>query len=337
MFYVDKCDKEIGGMGRVKYDKKTDAYTVLSVCLPTQEVGSAHTDLDADSVAKCEIETANDEGWFNFWWHSHVNMQAFWSGTDTATIKEMGERGLCIAVVFNKKRECRGAVYAMSSEDHVPNYFNDNVQVEWEHYPITKEESLAWEDEMRRNIRTKAYNHHAKAYNHHAIESGQWVWCHQSKQLVNKDEYKSKYGTATHGATYYSNANDDDKHSVYLDEDYKAFDEFYRKKGEETRTFTGISNAYKKSTEKTIRLCQRDGRDYMIYQWGNIKLTVNALLAMSRSEVQDVIDGNATMPQAKQIELMSIWYFIPMNTELTNTPSDEPVQTTILQLAGADI
>lgn len=41
---------------------------------------------------------------------SHVNMSAFWSGTDIATIKELGEQDWCVATVFNKKAEYRSAL-----------------------------------------------------------------------------------------------------------------------------------------------------------------------------------------------------------------------------------
>lgn len=155
MFYVNNCDKEIGGMGRIKFDKNKSEYRVTSVYLPKQEVGSAHTDLDADSVAQCEINSINDEGWYNFWWHSHVNMQAFWSGTDNATIKEMGKQGLCVAVVFNKRKECRGAVYARSNEDHIPDFFNDNVSVEWVDEPLLNSDILL--QEIKDNVREKTW------------------------------------------------------------------------------------------------------------------------------------------------------------------------------------
>ena len=129
MFGVMNCDKEIGYMGRVIFDKKSCTYTVTNVYLPTQEVTGSTTDLDADSVAKCEIASINEKGYYNAWLHSHVHMGAFWSGTDTSTIKEMGLKGLCVAIVGNKKREMKGAVYVHSEEDHVPDIFNDNVPV----------------------------------------------------------------------------------------------------------------------------------------------------------------------------------------------------------------
>ena len=282
MFYVNNCDKEIGGMGRIKFDKTKGEYTVLSVCLPTQEVGSAHTDLDADSVAKCELATINDEGWFNFWWHSHVNMQAFWSSTDTATIKDMGKQGLCVAVVFNKRRECRGAVYARSEAEHVPDWFNDNISVEWQDEPCTMND--VWLAEIKNNVREKTYTPHTK---------------------TGKDWYTDD----TFFTEYYNN-----------------------KRGNDSgiRKFTGISNAYKKETRNLLRLCNKDFKDYLLYVYEGIKIYCSDMNKLSRSEVQDLIDSYPNMPQAKQIELMSKWYFIPPTWEI-----EDKRQTSILH--GADI
>lgn len=61
--------------------------------------------MDAASIAKAMYETRDDEGMFNFWWHSHVNMGVFWSGTDMDTIRQIGSQGFVVATVFNKKNE----------------------------------------------------------------------------------------------------------------------------------------------------------------------------------------------------------------------------------------
>lgn len=276
MFYVNNCEKEIGGMGRIKFDKTKGEYTVLSVCLPTQEVGSAHTDLDADSVAKCELATINDEGWFNFWWHSHVNMQAFWSGTDTATIKEMGKQGLCVAIVFNKKRECRGAVYARSEAEHVPDWFNDNIPVEWQDEPCTMNE--VWLAEIKNNVRERSFVTHT-------------TYKHDHK---NRNAY----------------------HDMWLDEDY-AF--FSRQGGNESgtrRKYTGTSSAYKKEVKNTLRMCDKDGRDYIIFAKEKVSLTCGAISQLTRDDIQNIIDGNPTWDDKDKIELMSKWYYVPFSWSL---------------------
>jgi hypothetical protein len=274
MFYVNNCDKEIGGMGRIKFDKNKNEYTVLSVCLPTQEVGSAHTDLDADSVAQCELASINDEGWFNFWWHSHVNMQAFWSGTDTATIKEMGKQGLCVAVVFNKKRECRGAVYARSEAEHVPDWFNDNIPVEWKEEPCAMNE--VWLSEIKNNVRERKPYHHS-------------LYGTKGELATNKNLYQD----------------------MWLDEDYAYLNRAGMGNAHGIRQYTGTSNAFKKEVKNLLKLCQKDKRDYLIFLKNNLKFSCVELSNLTRDAVQDIIDANPSWTQAERIELMSKWYLIP--------------------------
>jgi hypothetical protein len=108
MYWVDKADFEVSGFGTVKYDGKD--FHVVDAILLKQEGGATHTDIDAESLSKAQYELRNAEGDLRFWWHSHVNMQAFMSGTDTTTIKDIAKQGWCVAAVFNKRREYQTAL-----------------------------------------------------------------------------------------------------------------------------------------------------------------------------------------------------------------------------------
>lgn len=108
MYWVDKADFEVSGFGTVKYDGKD--FQVIDAILLKQEGGATHTDIDATSLSKAQYELRNSEGELRFWWHSHVNMQAFMSGTDTNTIKDIANQGWCVAAVFNKRREYQTAL-----------------------------------------------------------------------------------------------------------------------------------------------------------------------------------------------------------------------------------
>lgn len=110
--YVDLCDKEISGLGTVVYDHKYGGYVVKRVMLLEQEVSGTSTDLDDHAVAQALYEYREYEGKeeIAFWWHSHVNMNTFWSSTDHETMDSIGKNGLCVAVVLNKKKEKRGAI-----------------------------------------------------------------------------------------------------------------------------------------------------------------------------------------------------------------------------------
>jgi hypothetical protein len=70
-------------------------------------------------------------------------MGVFWSGTDTATIEEIGQNGLCVAVVFNKKKEMKGAVWLKGSELS-PNLYFDDIPVEITHEGASNDTKALW-------------------------------------------------------------------------------------------------------------------------------------------------------------------------------------------------
>ncbi len=105
MFYVDESDVEISGLGTCSFNDSTGIFKVEKIVLCHQENAATTTDLDPKSVAKAMYELRNEPSQLKFWWHSHVNMGVFWSGTDSATMLELAEHGWFMSTVFNKKRE----------------------------------------------------------------------------------------------------------------------------------------------------------------------------------------------------------------------------------------
>lgn len=108
MYWVDKADFEVSGFGTCKY--ADGIFTVTDAILLKQEGGATHTDIDPTALSKAQYELRNAEGDLRFWWHSHVNMEAFMSGTDTTTIKDIAKQGWCVAAVFNKRRQYQTAI-----------------------------------------------------------------------------------------------------------------------------------------------------------------------------------------------------------------------------------
>lgn len=154
-FIVDNCALEVSGLGTVVFDKAENAYRVTDVMLLDQEVGAAHTDIDDEAVAQACYDMRDAEGELAFWWHSHVEMATFWSGTDHKTMEAIGKNGLCVAVVFNKKEEMRGAI-VMTPEGY-PSYKVDDVEITIEHeYDFDTELLLK---EMTEKIREKKWVH----------------------------------------------------------------------------------------------------------------------------------------------------------------------------------
>ena len=139
MYWVDKADFEVSGFGTVKYNG-TD-FVVTDAILLKQEGGAVHTDIDPEALSKAQYDLRNADGDLRFWWHSHVDMQAFMSGTDTATIKEIAQAGWCVAAVFNKRREYQTALGYINTTP-----FGGNVLTYQEKLPLLIQTPLSVEE-----------------------------------------------------------------------------------------------------------------------------------------------------------------------------------------------
>jgi hypothetical protein len=144
-FFVDRSSIECSGLGKIVVTP--DGYTVTEVVLLKQENTSTHTEIDASAIGKALFDLRNNPGGLYFWWHSHVNMDVFWSKTDRDTIEEIGRNGLCVAVVFNKKREKRGAVWLKETALSPALYFDD-IPVSIVHEGASEETKKQWAAEF---------------------------------------------------------------------------------------------------------------------------------------------------------------------------------------------
>lgn len=110
LFWVRHKDMEVSGFGKIKYVPEAQRFEVVDAYLLDQVGGSAHTDIDDASLSRLMYEARTVEGELSWWWHSHVKMPVFWSGTDTSTIKDLGKNGWIVASVFNQREEVRSAL-----------------------------------------------------------------------------------------------------------------------------------------------------------------------------------------------------------------------------------
>lgn len=154
-YWVQHCDFEVSGFGTAKYDKKTDQFIVDDAILIKQTGGAAHTDIDGQELSKAMFRL-KDSGGLTWWWHSHVNMGVFWSGTDEATIKELGGNGWIVASVFNKKHEVKSSLCFKSVNPF--NGESDATMQDLEtviELPYTLAEQTAWLAEYDLNVEKK--------------------------------------------------------------------------------------------------------------------------------------------------------------------------------------
>lgn len=120
-YYIDLIDFEISGVGLVEKLPNKDLY-VVDLFLIKQVVSAAETKLDSKAVQDFMIEKMKDETFpmekLRLWWHSHVNMGVFWSGTDKATMNaldlDLPEDNWFLSIVGNKQglRKARVDIYA---------------------------------------------------------------------------------------------------------------------------------------------------------------------------------------------------------------------------------
>ena len=128
--YIKVCPKEISGYGEVRKIKDpTLLHCDLEITklfpLPKQVCSGTYTGIGTstekpvlfdDFEAYVEENIPTDPTWtrgqllkkknkFAFWWHSHVDMGAFWSGTDEANCNEWSRSDVLVSMVMNKKSE----------------------------------------------------------------------------------------------------------------------------------------------------------------------------------------------------------------------------------------
>lgn len=117
LYWVDTCPMEISGLGTVeivKYPQSGNMPDLFDLCvtdviLLDQQGSAAFTEISAEAITKAMYELRNAKGQLKWVWHSHVNMNVFWSGTDFDTITSVGAKGWMIASVFNKRHQHRSA------------------------------------------------------------------------------------------------------------------------------------------------------------------------------------------------------------------------------------
>lgn len=116
MGWAGACDTEVSGLGFV--EKKDLTFTIVEVFLLKQLCGGSYTDLESDYYGKFGTQMISErmDDWnkysgLRFWWHSHVNMQPFWSGTDLSTIERLSKSGdrnaWGLSMVVNKEKKYR--------------------------------------------------------------------------------------------------------------------------------------------------------------------------------------------------------------------------------------
>ena len=104
-YWADAADGEVSGLGII--EKRDDIVVVTEAFILDQECTGADTELDPEAISKLMIDIINadkDPACLKFWWHSHVNMSVFWSGTDNECAETLSNE-YAFSLVVNKQRD----------------------------------------------------------------------------------------------------------------------------------------------------------------------------------------------------------------------------------------
>lgn len=105
MAYVQLCPVEINGFGYI--DPAPGGFELSEVFILEQQVTAGSAEIDAAVVARHMtgmIRRGENTGRMRFQWHSHVNMPAYFSGTDLGNIEAYSSDWM-ISLVTNKQGE----------------------------------------------------------------------------------------------------------------------------------------------------------------------------------------------------------------------------------------
>lgn len=109
MAYAQACDQEISGFADLEFNQATKSFVVGEVYLLDQVVGAAETSMTEEAVSAAMLQFIKEgkTQMPRLWWHSHVSMQAFFSGTDDATMANLKNDSFIIGLVVNKRYETK--------------------------------------------------------------------------------------------------------------------------------------------------------------------------------------------------------------------------------------
>lgn len=152
--YVKSVSTEIAGMGKAVISEAGNIM-LLDVAIYDQEVTGGTADLSSEALARFQTELIqkgeSPKDWI-VWWHSHANMGAFFSNTDTTTINSSNEFQYLVSLVVNKKRERKARLDLY----HPFRFTQDNLEIIVE--SPQEEVSQEIKDEVEAKVKIKTYN-----------------------------------------------------------------------------------------------------------------------------------------------------------------------------------
>lgn len=185
MHWVLNTDKEISGLGKII--KEGDSFRVIDAILLPQRNTQSTTDIEPEDVGKAMFELRETPGELRWWWHSHVNMGTFWSGTDDDTMEKLSAPGWFIHSVFNKQWNVRTA-FQMGKPF---NYRIDEIPLNVNHPNISAEMKALWDEEVKKNVTNVTTFRSARSSGQASAKGTVQVWDTTLNKFVDR-EYNNK-------------------------------------------------------------------------------------------------------------------------------------------------
>lgn len=208
MAYVDLAETEITGFFDVDYDATQHAFIVGKVYLVEQEAGAAHVEMDEDVIGDFSFQLISQgvDQLPRGWWHSHVNMDAFFSTTDYNTIdRDFSNDSFTLSIVLNKKRKYKATAVIWERTPYniiaKPIKFDDlEVVVQYDTWKIP----VSLEKEVKKKVKTKpvvVYTPKDAPSYTGSHGSFDFTGGHYGKPYNNYNKNKSKLKTKVNGKT----------------------------------------------------------------------------------------------------------------------------------------
>jgi proteasome lid subunit RPN8/RPN11 len=105
--YVAYWDEEITGFADVFYDKALNNLIMGELYLLPQQSADTEVEMDEEAISEFTVKCIQMgmEQLPRLWWHSHVNMATFFSGTDYEAIDNLKNDTFQVALVVNKQKQ----------------------------------------------------------------------------------------------------------------------------------------------------------------------------------------------------------------------------------------
>jgi hypothetical protein len=261
-FYVQYAQGEVSGFGKIVRDKEDPSiFHVTDVILLEQQCTGVTTELTQDSQAEFMNELitqgkGDEIGQWRLWWHSHVNMEVFWSGTDDNAIDSL-DTGLekdnfWLSTVFNKKGEVKARI-----DSYYPIRATvDDVDVTYISNPSKLEKKC--EAEVLAKVKPKIYYNDTKIITNSKDLNERKSYQQFSEEEIWEFNYNDYTGIALMGKldvypTEYTNG--DDKYILGKDQLYHKVLPYYTKAEKKAlkKGLTALLDSYGENKETVVQ------------------------------------------------------------------------------------